>query len=85
MARSLLLCTTLLSLYTARAESLRILKEKGFPVGLTANSEITVIEKGLDEMWHAYLHCKVKGMHIFVVHLSPSQHAFRMKEAKLLC
>ncbi len=62
-----------------------ILKEKGFPVGLTANSEITVIEKRLDEMWHGYLHCKVKEMHIFVVHLSPSQHAFRMKEAKLLC
>ena len=62
-----------------------ILKEQGFPVGLTANSEITVIEKRLDEMWHGYLHCKVKGMHLFVVHLSPSQHTFRMKEAKLLC
>ena len=62
-----------------------ILKERGFPVGLTANSEITVIEKGLDEMWHGFLHCNVKGMNIFVVHLSPSQHAFRMKEAKLLC
>jgi endonuclease/exonuclease/phosphatase family metal-dependent hydrolase len=62
-----------------------ILKEKGFPVGLTANSEIIVIEKRLDGMWHGYLHCKVKGMHLFVVHLSPSQHAFRMKEATLLC
>jgi endonuclease/exonuclease/phosphatase family metal-dependent hydrolase len=61
-----------------------ILKEKGFPVGLTANSEITIIEKRLDGMWHGYLHCKVKGIHLFVVHLSPSQHAFRMKEAKLL-
>lgn len=62
-----------------------ILKERGFPVGLTANSGITVIEKRLDDMWHGYLHCKVKGMHIFVVHLSPAQHAFRMKEAKLVC
>lgn len=62
-----------------------LLKERGFPVGLTANSEVTVIEKRLDEMWHGYLHCKVKGLHIFVVHLSPSQHAFRMKEAGLLC
>lgn len=62
-----------------------ILKEKGFPVGLTANSEITIIEKRLNGMWHGYLHCKVKGMHVFVVHLSPSQHAFRMKEATLLC
>ena len=61
-----------------------ILKERGFPVGLTANSKITVIEKRLNGMWHGYLHCKVKGMHIFVVHLSPSQHAFRMKEASLL-
>ncbi|MDB4438055.1 endonuclease/exonuclease/phosphatase family protein [bacterium] len=63
----------------------RILKEKGFPVGLTANSEITVIEKRLDGMWHGYLHCKVKDKHLFVVHLSPSRHAFRMKEATLLC
>jgi endonuclease/exonuclease/phosphatase family metal-dependent hydrolase len=62
-----------------------ILKEKGFPVGLTANSEITVIEKRLDGMWHGYLHGKVRGINLFVVHLSPSRHAFRMKEADLLC
>ena len=61
-----------------------ILKEKGFPVGLTANSEIHIMEKRLDGMWHGYLHCQVRGIHFFVVHLSPSQHAFRMKEANLL-
>lgn len=62
-----------------------ILKEKGFPVGLTARAPIKVIEKRLDQMWHGYLHCEVRGIHFFVVHLSPSQHAFRMKEANLLC
>jgi endonuclease/exonuclease/phosphatase family metal-dependent hydrolase len=61
-----------------------ILKEKGFPVGLTANSEINIMEKRLDGMWHGYLHCQVKEIHLFVVHLSPSQHAFRMHEAKLI-
>ena len=62
-----------------------MLKEKGFPAGLTADSEITVIEKRLEGMWHGYLHCKIKGAHIFVVHLSPFRHAFRMKEASLVC
>lgn len=62
-----------------------ILKEKGFPVGLTANSPIEIIGKQLDGMWHGYLHCKLRGTHLFVVHLSPSKHDFRMAEAKLLC
>lgn len=61
-----------------------ILKEKGFPVALTANSEIEVIEKRIEDMWHGYLHCKVRGVHFFVVHLSPSNHKVRVSEAELL-
>ena len=62
-----------------------ILKENGFPVCLTANSPIEVIEKRVEDMWHGYLHCKVRGVNIFVVHLSPSKHDVRVKEAGILC
>lgn len=61
-----------------------ILKEDGFPVALTANSPIEVIEKRLEDMWHGYLHCKVRGVHVFVVHLSPSKHEVRLREAGIL-
>jgi exodeoxyribonuclease III len=61
-----------------------ILKEKGFPVALTSKTPIEVIEKRLQGMWHGYLHCKVNGTHIFVVHLSPSKHDVRVREAGIL-
>lgn len=61
-----------------------ILKEEGFPVALTANTKIEVVEKRIKDMWHGYLHCKVRGVHIFVVHLSPSNHKVRVSEAALL-
>lgn len=61
-----------------------ILKEKGFPVGLTSKTPIEVIEKRVKDMWHGYLHCKVRGIHIFVVHLSPSKHDVRVREAGIL-
>ena len=61
-----------------------ILKENGYPVGLTSKSPIEVIEKRVKDMWHGYLHCKVRDTHIFVVHLSPSKHTVRVQEAELL-
>lgn len=61
-----------------------ILKENGFPVGLTSKSPIEVIEKRVKDMWHGYLHCKVRDTHLFVVHLSPSKHTVRVQEAELL-
>lgn len=61
-----------------------ILKEKGFPVGLTANAPIDVIEKRLEGMGHGCLHAKVRGVHVFVVHLSPSKFAIRMREAEII-
>jgi len=62
-----------------------ILKEEGFPVGLTSRTEIQVIEKRLDPMYHGYLHCKTAGIHFFVIHLSPSSSQKRQSEADFLC
>ena len=50
-----------------------ILKENGFPVGLTSNQPIEVIEKRVKGFHHGYLHCKTQGIHFFVVHFWPSK------------
>lgn len=50
-----------------------ILKERGFPVGLTSNAPIEVIEKKVEGFHHGYLHCKTHGIHFFVVHFWPGK------------
>lgn len=50
-----------------------ILKEYGFPVGLTSNKPIDVIEKQVKGFHHGYLHCKTHGINFFVVHFWPSK------------
>lgn len=66
-----------------------ILKEDGYPVGLTSRWPIEVIEKRVDRgkepalpnrFWHGYLHAKVAGVHYIVVHLSPSNYQVRRFE-----
>lgn len=61
-----------------------ILKTDGYPVGLTSNNPIELKERLLEEMWHGMLHVKTYGIDFFVVHLSPSDLAFRKKEARIL-
>jgi hypothetical protein len=55
-----------------------ILKEKDFPVGLTANSKMTIIEKRLDGMWHGYLHCEEILIATPLSTKSGSTHGLRM-------
>ena len=50
-----------------------ILKEHGFPVGLTSNQPIEVIEKQVKGFHHGYLHCKTHGINFFVVHFWPTK------------
>ena len=50
-----------------------ILKENGFPVGLTSRLPIQVIEKRVKGFHHGYLHCKTNGIHFFVVHFWPEK------------
>ncbi len=50
-----------------------ILKEKGFPVGLTSSQPIELIERGVDGFHHGFLHCKTHGIHFFVVHFWPTK------------
>ncbi len=61
-----------------------ILKEEGYPVGLTSNKPIQLREKVLDSLWHGMLHCSTYGIEFFVVHLSPADWQFRRREAAII-
>ncbi|AQT67050.1 exonuclease III [Anaerohalosphaera lusitana] len=50
-----------------------ILKEKGFPVGLTSREPIEVIERKVEGFHHGLLHCRTFGIHFFVVHFWPGK------------
>ena len=58
-----------------------ILKEGGYPTGITSKAPIQLKEKLVEGMWHGLLHAKTFGIDFLVVHLSPSERIFRMKEA----
>ncbi len=50
-----------------------ILKHKGFPVGLTSQEPIEIIERRVKGFHHGYLHCKTYGINFFVVHFWPGK------------
>lgn len=61
-----------------------LLKEEGFPVGLTSNMPITVKKKMIDELWHGMLHVTTHGIDFIIVHLCPSDYPTRMKEMDII-
>ena len=61
-----------------------LLKTTGYSVGITSRYPIEVREKIRDSMHHGALHCKVKGIDVFVIHFHPGEIAFRRKEAEII-
>lgn len=61
-----------------------LLKTEGYPVGITSNQPIKPQEKLLEGLWHGMLHVETHGIDFFVVHLSPADHQFRMREAGVI-
>lgn len=61
-----------------------IVKEEGYPVGITSNQPITIVKKQVEGFWHGMLHVKTHGLDIIVTHLSPHDWKFRLKEAQML-
>lgn len=51
-----------------------ILKEKGFPVGLTSKEPIEVIERKIEGFHHGFLHCRTYGIDFFIVHFWPGKN-----------
>lgn len=58
-----------------------ILKEEGYPVGITSKKPIQVVNKFVEGFWHGVLHVKTYEMDFIVIHLSPSEKDYRMEEA----
>lgn len=61
-----------------------ILKEDGYPVGITSKWPIELVEKQRDQLWHGMLHVRTAEIDFFVVHLSPADWKFRKREADLI-
>ena len=61
-----------------------ILKDNCHSVGLTSVRPIAIKEKVLDGLWHGMLHCETFGIDFFVVHLSPKDRDFRVKESNII-
>jgi|AGTN01.1.fsa_nt_gi Exonuclease III len=57
-------------------------KEEGFPVSLSAKTPFSNFKKVTENMWHAYIYAKVKGIHIFVIHFSPFSYKKRLEEVQ---
>ncbi|MGX5820719.1 endonuclease/exonuclease/phosphatase family protein [Chitinophaga lutea] len=57
-----------------------IVKEKGYPTGLTSKYPITAIRRINENMTHGYITAKVKGYQILVLHLNPHQYKKRREE-----
>lgn len=58
-----------------------ILKENGYPTGLTSRTPITNVERKFDNFHHGYLYAETAGLAVAVLHLSPFRYAMRFEEA----
>lgn len=57
-------------------------KEAGYPVALTSKTPLINFRKVTENMLHSYIYAKIRGIHIFVVHLSPATYKKRLEEAE---
>ena len=61
-----------------------IVKEEGYPVGITSRKPIEVVNKFVKGYWHGMMHVRTYGLNLIVTHLSPFEWSFRLKEAKMI-
>lgn len=61
-----------------------LLKEEGFPTGITSRYPITDVKRVRKGFHHGLLRCRIQGIWFFVVHFHPSNFQWRIDEAELL-
>ena len=61
-----------------------LLKEEGFPTGITSKYPITDVKRIRKGFHHALLRCRIQGIWFYVVHFHPSNFQWRIEEAALL-
>ncbi|MEM6690016.1 MAG: SMP-30/gluconolactonase/LRE family protein [Planctomycetota bacterium] len=61
-----------------------LLKENGFPTGITSRYPITDIKRIRVGFHHGLLRCRIQGIWFYVIHFHPSNFQWRIDEAELL-
>ena len=61
-----------------------LLKEDGFPIGITSRYPITDVKRIREGMHHGLLRCRVRGVWFYVIHFHPSDFSRRIEEADWL-
>lgn len=61
-----------------------LLKQEGFPTGLTSRTPITQVKRLRDGFHHDLMRVETAGYTIYVVHLHPSNWEIRVRETQLL-
>lgn len=61
-----------------------LLKEDGFPTGISSRYPISDVKRIRDGMHHGLLRCRIQGIWFYVIHFHPSNFARRIEEATLL-
>lgn len=61
-----------------------ILKEDGFPTGITSRFPISDVKIIRDGMHHGLLRCRIQSIWFYVIHFHPSNFQRRIEEAALL-
>ena len=59
-----------------------IVKEEGYPVGLTSKYPLEVVARKIEGYGHGLLHCKVLGLNILATHLNPHKRELREEQAR---
>jgi len=59
-----------------------LLKEQGYPVGISSRYPIRLIKAQVDQFWHGMLHVKINSLDLIVTHLSPFSWKYRLGEAR---
>jgi endonuclease/exonuclease/phosphatase family metal-dependent hydrolase len=57
---------------------------KAGPIGLTSKEPFEFVKKYKEGLHHGILHCKTYGIEFLVVHLSPSDWKYRVREAEII-
>ena len=61
-----------------------LLKEDGYPIGITSKTPLELKSRMLGGFWHGMLHAKTRNLDFLVVHLSPHDWEFRRSEAEII-
>lgn len=57
---------------------------KAGSLGLTSKEPIEIVKKYKKGLWHGVLHCRTYGVDFLVVHLSPADWKYRLREAEII-